>query len=77
MKGEKLHDFMSWMTAKNWASRDLARTGKPQAIYRIKGKYKHARYSLWKVMKPGKLCLVVQRPDPMFDCLFKKGGGMI
>jgi len=81
MTKDRLVEFTSWMSSKNWASRKLKKTGKAQAIYYVmKGKarvYKHMPYSTWKMMKPGTLGYVVQRPDPMFDCLFKKGGGIV
>ena len=77
MNKQTITEFTSWMTAKKKASRTLAKTGDPQAIFYVVRNgdiklYRTAPYYLWKVMKPGTLGHVVQRPDPMFDGLFRK-----
>lgn len=77
MSKQYLDEFTSWMTSKNWARRALKKTGERQAIYYVtKGAvrvYRHMPYSTWKIMKPGTLGYVMQRPDPMFDGVFSKG----
>ena len=71
-----LREFISWRTAHNKAVRKLHIAEERQAVYFIVKDglrfYKQTTWKMWKIMKPGTLACVMQRPDPNLNGVFPR-----